>query len=301
MTTYLSDTLNIGKESAYRRMKGEINFTFEEIILLSQKIGFSIDSIVGVRQKQNALFNIHMLQDKDPFDIYTDKMAEYSRLFRNGSEKQGAKVRMALNTLPYYLHIDYEGLSRFRIYKWLYQNQLIKSKTNKFADFTLNPKMLDTHKTFHQDINKIQNFTVIMDDDVFWSMAKDIEYFYKMGLLTKDDLLTLKSEMYELLVSVEQMATTGTTKYGSKIDLYVSSVSLEASYLHFEYANAQFSQVRIFSISAMDSSDKRLCTIQKDWIESLKKYSVLVSESGEMQRFEYMNKQREYINTILTV
>ena len=74
------------------------------------------------------------------------------------------------------------------------------------------------------------------------------------------------------------------------------SVDIEASYLHFESDDFQFSQVRIFSISAIDSYNEGLCNIQKKWIESLKKYSVLISKSGEIQRFEYLNKQREYID-----
>ena len=80
--------------------------------------------------------------------------------------------------------------------------------------------------------------------------------------------------------------------------MYVSAVDLEASYLHFEYGENQLSQVRIYSISAIDSFDPAICNIQKQWMESQKRYSVLISGSGEMQRYEYMNKQREYIDNI---
>jgi hypothetical protein len=298
ITNYLSDTLNIGRESAYRRIRGEINFTFEEVATLSQDLNFSIDSIVGIKQKQNARFNVHMLQGTDYFDVYANKMLEYGRLFREMSEKYETKARFSINTLPYFFHVNYDLLSKFRMYKWLYQNQKVKSGY-KFADFVVPSKVVDAHRTFFKDIQEVQNITVIMDDDVFWSVAKDIEYFYRRKLLSDDDLMAIKTELNNLLNSIEQMVTDGFTRNGAKLEIYVSSVTLEASYLHFEYGENQFSQVRIFSISAIDSFDKNLCNIQKEWIDSLKRFSVLVSGSGEIQRFEYMNKQREYFDDIL--
>ena len=299
LTNYLSDTLNIGRESAYRRIRGDINFTFEEVVTLSQNLKFSVDNIIGVNRNENALFNIHMLQNLDYIDIYVNKIQEYGRLFRETSMQYETRARISINTLPYYFHIGYELLSKLRIYKWLYQNQKI-SPNVKFADLVLPTKVMEAHRTFYQDIQKVHHVTIIMDHDVFWSVARDIEYFFKRGLITDQDMQLLKKELHTLIDEMEQIATHGTTKGGSKVEMYVSAVVLEASYLHFEYGDNQFAQVRIYSISAIDSYDKGLCQIQKDWMESQKKYSVLVSESGEMQRFEYMNKQREYIEQIVS-
>ena len=298
MTNYLSDTLNIGRESAYRRIRGEINFTFDEIAKLSQDLGFSIDNVVGVKSGENALFNIHMLQKMDYMDIYVTKLLEYGKMFREMGEQFETRSRISINTLPYFFHINYESLSRFRIYKWLYQNQKLGAH-DKFADFTLPEKVLNAHKTLYHDIQAIQNVTAIIDNNVFWSAAKDLEYFYKRGLITYNELLSLKEELHDIVNVIEQMATDGKSKWGANMDIYACSIDLEASYLHFEYGDHQFMQVRIFAISAIDSFDKELCKIQKEWIESLKRYSVLISKSGEIQRFEYTSKQHEYINTIL--
>ena len=300
MAVYLSDTLNIGRESVYRRIRGEINFTFDEIAILSLRLGFSVDNLIGLKQSDNALFNIHMLQNSDYFDIYVNKMKEYGSLFREMHDLPNTKALASVNTLPYFLHIKYENFSRFRIYKWLYQNQKINSN-DKFADFALPEKVLKTHEEFYQDVQRIPNITIIMDDNIFWSAAKEIKYFLQRGLLSKDDVMALRDELYDMLETIEQIAAEGVNKSGVKVLLYVCAVDLEASYMHIEYGDSQFAQVRIFSISAIDSYNEGLCKIQKEWIESLKKFSVLISESGEMQRFEYLNKQYEYIDRILEI
>ena len=297
LTNYLSDLLNIGRESVYRRIRGEINFTFEEVVIISQNMGFSIDNLIGIKKDANALYNIHMLQRMDYSDIYASKMLEYGHLFRETSEQMPTKARISVNTLPYFFHINYEALSKLRIYKWLYQNQKIKPN-DKYSEYILPKKVLDAHKTFFNDIQTIPHITMIMDNNVFWSVTKDIEYFLKRNLLSDEDIVVLKKELHKIVDALENMATEGVCRNGVKVEMYVSAVDLEASYLHYEYGDGEFAQVRIFSISGIDSFDPGICKVQKEWMESQKRFCVLISESGEMQRFEYMNKQREYIDSI---
>ena len=297
LANYLSDLLNIGRESVYRRLRGEINFTFDEVATLSRDLNFSLDNLIGMKRDANALFNIHMLQKMDYFDIYVNKMLEYGKLFREASAEIQTKARISANTLPYFFHISYEALSKLRIYKWLYQNQKIKPG-DKYADFLLPKKVIDAHQAFHKDIQTVPNITIIMDNNVFWSVTKDIEYFWKRNLLSDDDLLVFKKELHRMVDILEKMATDELCGNGVEVEMYISAVDFEASYLHFEYGDNQFSQVRIYSISAIDTFDTAICNIQKQWMESQKRYSVLISGSGEMQRFEYMNKQREYIDAI---
>jgi hypothetical protein len=297
LVNYLEDKLILGRESVYRRLRGEIPFTFAEVMTLSLDLKFSVDNIIGAKKSENALYNIHMLQSLDYVNIYKTKILEYGKMFREVSKKPNTQARMSINTLPYYFHIKYENLSRFRIYKWLHQNQKI-GVNSKFTDFELPDGIMETHQIFYQDIQKIPDITIIMDNNIFWSAAKDIEYFFRRGLLNEDDLQILKNELLDIVDMLEEMATKGVSKGGAKVSVYYSSIDLEASYLHLESDDWHFSQLRVFSISAIDSFDDRLCQIQKEWIDSLKKYSVLISQSGEIQRFEYMNKQRGYINKI---
>ena len=297
LTNYLSDLLNIGRESVYRRLRGEINFTFDEVATLSQDLNFSLDNLIGIKKDANALFNIHMLQKIDYLDIYVNKMLAYGKLFRETSAQMPTRARISANTIPYFFHISYEALSKLRIYKWLYQNQKI-NPGDKYADYILPKKVIDTHTTFFQDIQTVPKITMIMDNNVFWSVTKDIEYFLKRNLLSDEDLIVLKQELHRMVDALEQMASDELCRNGVEVEMYISAVDLEASYLHYEYGDNQFVQVRIYSISAIDSFDPAIGNIQKQWMESQKRYSVLISGSGEMQRFEYMNKQREYINNI---
>ncbi len=43
LANYLTDALCLGKEAVYRRLRGEVAFTINEVALLSNKLGISID------------------------------------------------------------------------------------------------------------------------------------------------------------------------------------------------------------------------------------------------------------------
>ena len=54
----LTDKLNIGREAAYRRLRGEVPFTFGEAGVLSAQMNFSLDRTVGALDFGNVLFRL---------------------------------------------------------------------------------------------------------------------------------------------------------------------------------------------------------------------------------------------------
>ena len=79
---------------------------------------------------------------------------------------------------------------------------------------------------------------------------------------------------------------------------WVSNISFEATYSYIEKHDYQVSLLRVYSINSMDSQSSYICQMQRNWIQSLKRHSILVSESGEAQRIAFLQKQLEVINTL---
>ena len=76
----LMDTLYIGKEAVYRRLRGEVPFTLQESALISRKLGISLDKIIGLSFKSNAMFNINIVDYDDPFESYYNILEKYVSL-----------------------------------------------------------------------------------------------------------------------------------------------------------------------------------------------------------------------------
>ncbi|MCC8143284.1 MAG: hypothetical protein LUD02_12515 [Tannerellaceae bacterium] len=101
-----------------------------------------------------------------------------------------------------------------------------------------------------------------------------------------------------MLDELEVVAAKGTFNNGKKVSIYLSNIDFESSYSLVEKRNFQPSLYNLYAIHMMDSQHPDICRVQKEWILSLRRYSTLISQSGEIQRMIFFNKQREIINTL---
>lgn len=108
----------------------------------------------------------------------------------------------------------------------------------------------------------------------------------------------LKEELLQLLGVVEHLSIKGEFSENKKVSFYLSNISFEATYSYIEKHDYQVSLLRVYSINSMDSQSSYICQMQRNWIQSLKRHSILVSESGEAQRIAFLQKQLEVINTL---
>ena len=80
LASYLINTLCIGKEAAYRRLRGEVAFTLDEIAIISCNLGISIDQIIGNHLANRVTFNMNLLHKSDLLESYHEIIEHYHQL-----------------------------------------------------------------------------------------------------------------------------------------------------------------------------------------------------------------------------
>ena len=261
----LADILCMGKEAVYRRLRGEVSFTIDEVALLSQKLGISIDQIVGSHVSNKVTFDLNLLHASSALESYYEIINRYLQIFDYVKTDNTTEVYTASNSLPFTLYSSYENLSKFRLCRWMYQNGDIKT-----------PHSLEE---------------MSVDERI-------VKYFASLNLISKDDVIHLKEELLQLLGVVEHLSIKGEFSENKKVSFYLSNISFEATYSYIEKHDYQVSLLRVYSINSMDSQSSYICQMQRNWIQSLKRHSILVSESGEAQRIAFLQNQLEVINTL---
>ncbi len=297
MAQVLMDILLIGRESIYRRLRGEVFFTFEEVAKISKELELSIDSVLGVNNSERAIFDFNLMDPQARIENYSIKLENYIRLYRQMKKHENSTARYALNTLPYTIYLAYPNVSKFKFYKWLYQANTAVPHTS-YSELQIPSHIMDYQKSFVAENRYIKKTLMILDRNVFSAMVYDIEYFYKLNIISLEDVELLKGELIQMLDDLESQAISGLYKSGTEIQMYLSNVDIEATYCHYQYGDQQYSHLRLYSINGIDSQVPKVCTRQKEWIDSLKRYSTLITQSGEMQRVNYFNKQRELVKQI---
>lgn len=301
LSNELANILPLGKEAIYRRLRNEVPFTFEEITTISLKYGISIDNVIGLKDGNAAVFKLTTLDADNFIDDYCENIQGYVNDLRSIQEGASVKASFAFNTLSYFFYLSYPYLSKFKLYRWLYQ---VKSTQfyMPFSDIIMPQRVLDVQDQFVKELHQIDNTTIIIDREIITSIIKDINYFYQLGLIKDSELKSMKTELLLLINELESMAISGVNRCGKKILLYLANIHLEASYSYFQDAESKksYSNLRVYVINSLESKSKTMSEMQKYWIDTLKRFSTLITQSGEIERCAFLRTQRTNILNSLT-
>lgn len=295
---YLVNTLNISRESAYRRIRGDIPFTVSELITLATKLEFSIDNIYD-QEKQNYAFYDYSRIEKNSNNFFLLMLKKYNELLEKINYAKKVEVIMAFNSFPPPFFTGFLNLFKFSYYKWLYQDNELNRNVS-YSETVLPDEVIMFQRKMKGNFMKGTNVTLILDMEIFLNMIKEIQYFYQRKLLTNDELLLLKEETIHLIDQYEDMVQTGT--YGSaKIQLYLSSLCVNSNTVYYNYDDKVDPLFWIFTVNPVIIQNAEFASMQKKWINSLRRQSALISQSNEILQAEFFFQQREYIDKYLSV
>ncbi len=297
LANVLMDTLYIGKEAAYRRLRGEVPFTFTEASIISNALGVSLDRVSGTKSSTNALFGLNLINYTNPYDTYYSSIENTVHILRTVRNDSTAEWFEVSNIIPQRFYFSYDYLSRFLLYKWMYQHEKVNG-VRYFSEMETTDKLRRIRHEYVQLCKEVPSSNFIWDSMMIISLINDIKYFASINLVKPEEVQLLKEELLLLINSLEDVAAKGAHDNGNGVRIYVSNINFEASYGYIEAENFKFSTIRVYSINMIYTADKKVFENHKNWIQSLKKYSMLISVSGEMQRIQFFEKQRAALSEL---
>ncbi len=296
LANYLTDTLCLGKEAIYRRLRGEVAFTISEVALLSTKLGLSIDQIIGNHFSNRVTFDLNM-HSSNVLDSYYEILYRYLQIFNYVKGDNTTEVYTVSNVLPFTLYSSYEYLSKFRLCRWIYQYGQMKIP-NSLSEMQMDDRVVQVHKQLTESVKQCRKTFFIWDTHILLSFVEEVKYFASLNLISRDDVLHMKEELRQLLSSIEALSIKGEFGENREVYFYLSNIHFEATYSYIEKQDFRISMIRVYSINSMDSQSSNICQMQHDWIQSLKRHSILISGSGEAQRISFLEKQYAIVDTL---
>lgn len=297
----LMDLLSLGKESVYRRLRGEIEFTLDEIIKISNRFGISIDDIIesGNITHKWAIMNLDKLFSYENYiKQYCERLNEYSNIFKNMQDAKRASINSASNTMPVTFLLPFKKLSQFRHYKWYY---IMKGAKPDFllSNMILPDEIRKAEELLIEECHKIPLTTIIIDENIFSCTIKDIQFFYMQQLITNNELQELKQELLDLLTSMEVLVERGGYDTGNNLMIYLCKINVDSTYYHVEYDKEELCFQRAFYVDLICFNNTKFCKKQREWIDLLKRFSLLLTQSGDRQRLDFFEKQRQLIKSLV--
>ena len=191
--------------------------------------------------------------------------------------------------------MDHDSLLKFMLYKWSYQQN---SSVKYYGELEAPEKICAMQSEYIRVTKSLASSFFIWDEMMFLALVNDLRYFYDLNLITEQEKKLLKADCLSLIDRLENLASTGMHANGNKVYFYISNINFEATYSYLCTDTFQLSFLRLYAINSIYTTDRNISEYQKHWIQSLRKYSTLISVSGERQRVLFFEKQRAFINKL---
>lgn len=298
LTNALTELLFIEKEAIYRRLRKEVPFTFYEIATIAREWDLSIDNIIGLTPSKSRPFQLKLTEHLHPTETDFMMMQHYVDVLKFTGEDPTSKMVDASNILPQSLHMNFEQLAKFYMFKWGYQYG-DSSKIIPFQDIVICDRLrqLETdHATLVKNINSV---SYLWDNMIFKYFVNDIRYFSSIYMITPEDTELIKQDLLAFIDYTEKLAKDGVfSETGNRVQIYISHINFDTNYSYICTDTFKLSMIKTFIMNAAASMDEKAFDQTKRWIGALKKSSVLISESGERQRIEFFEEQRKLISSL---
>jgi len=214
------------------------------------------------------------------------------------NSKQNENI-LTTNIINHFTAIEYDNLSRFFYYKWLHHTENVP--LNFFlSDIVFSNKITELSNEIKNLLNTSQISSYhIVDNKVFSNTIQNIIYYYDRKLITKDELLLIQNDLLVYLNSMEKMARNGCTKNGHTLSIYLSSTNIETNFWYIAYDDQREMMISMNTMNGLIIGDNNKIDTYMKWIYAIKKNSILITDSNEMQRANFFNAQYEYIDKMI--
>lgn len=295
----LADLLNLDKISVYRRLRGSVRFSVDEMGLIAKEHQISLDELLENFSQKNLKtikFELPMISETNDLN-YELQEEEYIH-YEEALSREDAEIGGAMGTLNRFFYIPYKQLTRFYLFKWgrYYTHQEIYKH---FETVQIDEKKQQSMTFELSLLKKYKKSFFIWDSQIIPNLVNDIKYYESIDAIRKEEILSIKEDLFSLLDQLETMAIEG--RYSgtdNKFDLYAASMHINTSHVYLHAGDLWAYYLNIHLIHAIITYDKAFCMKMKRWIHTLKTSSILISQSGEKERLLFFNKQRKAVDTL---
>lgn len=301
LVTRVADILRLEKESVYRRLAGKVNFSIREMGILARKLNMSLDSLVFAREERLWIPFVPVTPSKfHSLDSFCDMIDFNLQRIREIARNESGAAGSVYNSLPMEFFVMSPLLMKFMFFKW--GNYFVRSEQfNDFSTWEL-PAQLAAIPAKYNDLCGFRDAFCIWDNSLIWTLVREIDNFYRMHVLSAVQKNEIKEELKNLLLKIEQ-ALNGTyvpdIPLLSEMDFYVSSLNIGLTSCYYTSGDRNFALLQTnFSFSRIENSGARFDRI-REWIDSFRKISTLLSGSGRMERRLFFESQHRIIDQVL--
>jgi len=293
----LTELLGIEKEAVYRRLRGSVPFSFQEIYKISTNLGFSLDSIAASTTPENKQVSVLMLELPDLQENDYKKIEEFTDNIGRLKEDKDSESGAIGSIIPASFSAAYENIFKFYIFKRSYQ--FANSwKRRAYAETNTPERIKQINRELVENVRNSPKSVYIFDRQFIEYFVKDVLFFFDIRMISRDDVLLLKGDLHLLINDLERFSTNGCFDSGSKVEIYLANIHFDANYNYIDATSYKLTTMRSFAFTDSYSFDEAVFQNMKNWLTFLKRTSTLISEGNASERIRFFETQRKIVDSL---
>ena len=298
----VADVLNISTDSAYRRIRGEKQMSFEEIKLLCSKYKVSLDQFLHLQTDTYIFSGKLKKHEANSFADYLENVQQNFIYFNSFAKKH---IYILMKDIPPFVHFLIPELAKFKCYFWM--KSILDQPDMKGVKFSFDDARYGEFETACGKIIELYNkipVTEIWNIESINSTLRQIHFYYESGCFqNKADAILLYTKTTELIDHLEKQAETGRKfRVGEEpradapeYRLFVNELILGDNTYVAELDDTRLTFLNHSVLYFITTADERFNAAMFANLQNLIKKSTPLSTFGEKERAKFFNQIREEI------
>lgn len=293
----LMEMLSIEREAVYRRLRKEVSFTAEEMIIIASTWNISIDAIVAINAGK-VPFQLEPTNYLNPSKEEIDLLHQRVKRLEHLAASRSSEYVVVSNNISRSLAAGFEQIYKFNIFKWSY---LYNRERNNllFANVVIPETINNEIMKYYKCMKNVKNTSYIFEYSIFENIIRDIQFFQSIYLVSEEEKELIKKELHALLDYLSNVAINGCfPETNNKVQIFISMINVNTNYSYFYTEELKTCRIHAFHMHDIYSFDIETIEQFKIWMQLKKRTSILISETDERRRIEFFSQQRQLINNL---
>jgi hypothetical protein len=300
MADVVGDVLNVGSDSAYRRIRGEKELTLKELIALSQRFNISLDSITNY-ESNNILFKYIPL-DLNEMNNYYSYMDDLSNLFETISRSKEKEIYFMALDIPVAHFTPFLDLTLFKVYTWFRSVNKLQVSYEEFVSQLDIPRLSAVYEKIRNAYNQIPS-TEIWTKNTIEPILRLLDYYSDLNCFEKKETLPLVChQLLQLMDNIEKYTLeeekecTGRSAF---FRMYLSPIDIMNDFMITKRDGINVTSVKLYTINGIFTSNEYFCSEVEKWMKDAMTKSLFLSGASARESFKFFQEIKNKINYLL--
>jgi len=290
----LAELLNISRDSAYRRIRGETVLSLDEAKKLYDRYGVSIDELFS-SDSNMALFYHRAFSVDYSLDHWLSSVSRNLEVIERLDDDRKQMV-FAAKDIPVFHYFRFPELSSFKMFFWeksilmdpKYSQKLYRPDSVPRERIALGQRVWNLYAT----IPTIEIWT----DEAINDTLKQIAFFHECGYFADPgDGKMLCDQLTKLISLIKEEAAEGKTTDGNSFKLYENEILIADNTVLARFGTKRAVYINYNSLNLLTTLQPSFCAKTEAYLDNLIKNSILISATAAKERNKFFAKMLERI------